>query len=364
MWFVLLVGCTGGKPSDAWTIPDDPPPPDVDSDGVPDAEDNCPELANTDQIDVDIDLVGDACDDLIDADVDGIGDDVDICQGLANPDQLDRDVDGVGDECDNCPDLANLDQLDDNADGVGNACPCDICLPGQWCTLHPDPELWPTACSDECNPQRQGDDGKCCPLGSKWYPEDGDCLFGDIYADSERLLDSIEFEIKRFDEDSCEVYEGCVNGTGFRRLLRFDTTTPNIGKGDLFLGRPEDVQDIFTYSECHEHYHMDTYADYQLLDLSGNVVAPGHKQAFCLMDFEPWAEGVSFWDAEYHCGNQGISKGFADTYDSYLDCQFVDITDVPAGDYLLRVTLNYEHLLAESDYTNDVTEVQVTIPEE
>lgn len=39
-----------------------PPVPDRDSDGVPDPSDNCPEVANTDQADVDSDQVGNACD--------------------------------------------------------------------------------------------------------------------------------------------------------------------------------------------------------------------------------------------------------------------------------------------------------------
>lgn len=40
-----------------------PPPPDGDGDGVPDARDNCPEVANPDQKDIDRDGIGSACDD-------------------------------------------------------------------------------------------------------------------------------------------------------------------------------------------------------------------------------------------------------------------------------------------------------------
>lgn len=38
-----------------------PPPPDRDKDGVPDAQDNCPDVANSDQVDIDLNRVGDAC---------------------------------------------------------------------------------------------------------------------------------------------------------------------------------------------------------------------------------------------------------------------------------------------------------------
>ena len=92
------------------------------------------------------------------------------------------------------------------------------------------------------------------------------------------------------------------------------------------------------------------------------MVAPGHKQAFCLLDAEPWEAGMTWLDAQYYCGNQGITAGFADTYGRDLDCQYIDITDVSPGDYTLRITLNYAHMLAEADYENNITEVEVSIP--
>ena len=46
------------------------PPPDGDSDGIPDAEDNCPTVANEDQADTDGDGIGDACE-TADSDKDG-----------------------------------------------------------------------------------------------------------------------------------------------------------------------------------------------------------------------------------------------------------------------------------------------------
>jgi thrombospondin type 3 repeat protein len=54
-----------------------PPPPDGDNDGVPDATDNCPTTANSDQTDTDGDGQGDACD--ADDDNDGVPDTGDDC---------------------------------------------------------------------------------------------------------------------------------------------------------------------------------------------------------------------------------------------------------------------------------------------
>jgi hypothetical protein len=71
---------------------------DSDSDTIPDATDNCPNNANTDQADLDNDNIGDVCDD--DRDGDTVNNTVDNCPNDANTDQADADNDGVGDVCD------------------------------------------------------------------------------------------------------------------------------------------------------------------------------------------------------------------------------------------------------------------------
>jgi sugar lactone lactonase YvrE len=63
---------------------------------------------------------------LADTDGDGIADAADDCPAVANADQADADRDGRGDACDNCPDTANADQADRNQDGAGDACQPDV----------------------------------------------------------------------------------------------------------------------------------------------------------------------------------------------------------------------------------------------
>jgi hypothetical protein len=59
-----------------------------------------------------------------------------------------------------------------------------------------------------------------------------------------------------------------------------------------------------------------------------------------------------------------LHVGWEDVYPNDIDCQWVDITGVPAGNYLLKVAINTAGYLPESDYTNDTATVPVTIPSE
>ena len=126
--------------------------PDADGDGIPNAADDCPAVADPDQRDADRDGVGDACQEggPPDGDGDGVPDGTDNCPTVPNPAQTDADGDGRGDACDTggepdadgdgvpdavdgCPAVADPAQTDADGDGAGDACdPCpldDTCLP-------------------------------------------------------------------------------------------------------------------------------------------------------------------------------------------------------------------------------------------
>ena len=70
---------------------------DIDTDGIPDIQDNCVSVANLDQKDINNNGRGDVCDDF---DQDGIINSKDSCPDNPNRDQIDTDSDGIGDICD------------------------------------------------------------------------------------------------------------------------------------------------------------------------------------------------------------------------------------------------------------------------
>lgn len=182
----------------------------------------------------------------------------------------------------------------------------------------------------------------------------------DLVLDAAYLIDTtIEDTVET--DDQCLLNEGCVTGLGERRVVRFGTRTGNIGTADFLLGRPEADNPYWTYDACHDQYDLVGFAFYELLDAAGAVVLTGVKNGFCIRDSEPWElEGGPFCRS-FDCNGQGIGQGCADNYGSELQCQWVDITGVPAGNYTLRVTINASRSMPELDYSNNVVLVDLEI---
>jgi hypothetical protein len=106
--------------------------PDADGDGVTDASDNCPTVANANQANTDGDSHGNACDtEGPSGNFNGVGGTDDCTDGVDNnangltdgfEPTCDSDGDGVSDSNDNCPNTPNASQADADGDGLGNAC--------------------------------------------------------------------------------------------------------------------------------------------------------------------------------------------------------------------------------------------------
>jgi hypothetical protein len=208
----------------------------------------------------------------------------------------------------------------------------------------------------------------------------------------------------------CTAEEGEVV-PGEHRTLRFTVNTPNIGDADVSVGDPNthfdpngdgdasDGDGLFEFATCHRHYHFRHYATYELLPINADgslgegIVSA--KRGFCMIDVAPYRNDVASPKAWVYrscgrpafgafpaiAGNQGIATGWADQYHKWLAGQFFVVDDLSAGAYVIRIVVNppFEpqagepcphkdfsglcHMLEESDYTNNVGEVRITLPE-
>ncbi|XP_063003352.1 protein-lysine 6-oxidase-like [Elgaria multicarinata webbii] len=160
-------------------------------------------------------------------------------------------------------------------------------------------------------------------------------------------------------EENClarSAYRPGVSKIGYRVLLRFPQRVKNQGTADFLPVKP---QHAWEWHSCHQHFHsMDAFSNYDLLDaVSHKKVAEGHKASFCLEDTSCDA-GVR---RRYACTahTQGLGPGCYDTYHANIDCQWIDITDVPPGNYILKVMVNPDFLVAELDFTNNIVRCDV-----
>uniref|UniRef100_A0A668AZB4 protein-lysine 6-oxidase n=1 Tax=Myripristis murdjan TaxID=586833 RepID=A0A668AZB4_9TELE len=158
----------------------------------------------------------------------------------------------------------------------------------------------------------------------------------------------------------CAAEEKCLSSTAYnsettdydvRVLLRFPQRVKNQGTADFMPNRPRHT---WEWHSCHQHYHsMDEFSHYDLLEVStGRKVAEGHKASFCLEDTTCDFGHLKRYACTSH--TQGLSPGCYDTYNADIDCQWIDITDIQPGNYILKLQVNPKYLVLESDFTNNV----------
>lgn len=188
----------------------------------------------------------------------------------------------------------------------------------------------------------------------------------DLTVDPKRLVSQMSIVDRKFAEGACEIEEGTVEAAGVRRIVRFDVVLINSGNGDLKVGDPTDPNnqyaDVFEFAACHGHHHITGFANYQLLNLDGSVAAQGHKQAFCLLDSLRYSNDTK--SHGYTCADQGITSGWGDWYYKQLSGQWIDITGVPKGEYIVYVRINDAGTFDEGQnrYPN-VIEARIQVPD-
>ncbi|XP_072537061.1 protein-lysine 6-oxidase [Salminus brasiliensis] len=161
----------------------------------------------------------------------------------------------------------------------------------------------------------------------------------------------------------CAAEENCLASSAAyardydtRVLLRFPQRVKNQGTSDFLPSRPRHA---WEWHQCHQHYHsMNEFCHYDLLDATTQSrVAEGHKASFCLED----TSCDPGYYRRYACTShtQGLSPGCYDTYSADIDCQWIDITDVKPGKYILKITVNPGFQVPESDFNNNIVRCDI-----
>ena len=123
----------------------------------------------------------------------------------------------------------------------------------------------------------------------------------------------------------------------------------------------------YVRSTDHEHWHLIPFERYELRR-AGTTASVGRdvKTGFCLGDRYDSKRRLARKPSKNvfrsRCGlrsphllglRQGISVGYGDDYDPTLEGQYVELTGLADGRYVLRHTVNADRRLLESDYSNN-----------
>jgi Lysyl oxidase len=162
---------------------------------------------------------------------------------------------------------------------------------------------------------------------------------------------------------SCRSITRCPTMRVRQRILRSDGS---------WLVRRTTARLKYEVGDHHHHWHVVGYEGYQLFRLGVWESTPrvGAKFGFCFFDIarvRPFGPPVRRYPESF-CGTPdslrvhvGLSEGWQDTYPSFFAGQYIDITGIAAGDYLLCVTADPAKLFRQSDTTNDQAWVRVHI---
>ncbi len=209
---------------------------------------------------------------------------------------------------------------------------------------------------DQCRVCVGGDTGRE-PTDPELCPEGVDMVI-----DNDYMRETVRLDYVQVPEDDCLIQERCVRGPGNRKVIRFGTRIANIGTEDLVLGAPSEDGEFWHFDECHSHYHFEAYAAYEIYDVANERMLDeiGSKNGFCVLDSGVYDPNIATDGCfGYGCGNQGITAGCQDTYGAGLQCQWIDVTDLPDGEYDLLVTTNPEQEIPEINHDNNSARVRV-----
>ena len=192
-----------------------------------------------------------------------------------------------------------------------------------------------------------------------------------------------------------ELYDNVIvtNIVPGRRHIRLSTGTPNAGAGKLYVyggadlgnGKQQVIQRIyrsngtfwernagqFVYHPTHNHIHVEAWCQYYIREILpgdgvGDILAEGEKTSFCILDLAVYNSSLPGFPpgGQFNsCSSttQGLSVGWMDIYSKELDGQWIDITDIPHGEYWLEAVVDPDGHFLESNEGNNAARIKVNI---
>jgi hypothetical protein len=176
--------------------------------------------------------------------------------------------------------------------------------------------------------------------------------------------------------------------------LRFTAIIQNAGRGnfELRVSRPSSSHTVMTVKQRifrsdgssyyvttpevarytgdgHDHWHVQKVATYELYRVgSSQLLRTGTKVGFCFFDTNnpvpdsiysgpryprKYVESACGKRASLTLGRLGITPGWGDEYPWDFAYQYVKVTNLPAGDYVLKVIVDRPNSYRESSNTNN-----------
>jgi hypothetical protein len=142
--------------------------------------------------------------------------------------------------------------------------------------------------------------------------------------------------------------------------------------GQWTLSRQVPLAGVFIFHAIHGHFHFPftTYGLYAVA-ADGGIGAPvalSDKIGFCIADSFIYAPSLPNAGALGNLGSctdptslRGLDIGAVDEYDKTDEGQSISLANVPDGTYWLRAIVDPNNFFAESDKSNNETDVQFTI---
>lgn len=253
--------------------------------------------------------------------------------------------DGCGGTCGSCKSSKTCDEVEGECVPIKN---CDSFIPN---------------CQNQAS--ESGSKNKFCGSDCQWHGvwEAIPDLVPNIYSE---MRPSITFTVKDVSSTSCALQEGCISAPGKRLLMTFDTFVHNTGNGDFIGPNIFKNPQLFEWAACHQHYHFEKFARFNLYDVPGKVLKiPGAKLSYCMEDTVQYMYGPTILcDPQHDCLDQGIPRGRSDLYPGTLDCQWLDITDLEEKGcwFTYEVCTNVGRTIFESDFENNCVKFPIYIP--